>query len=98
MLDGMAEEASMIPTMVTARFQDGVFVPTMPLDLVEGTDVDLAIVARPAAPAPDNEEVLLKRVSDAKTVREWREAVEALPPTSDGFDIVRELDENRRFS
>lgn len=83
-------------TTVRAVYVGGVLRPLQPLALADGETVELTLVASGAAP-PVPEEEVVRRIQESKSYREWLEIMKSLPAESD-YDIVRALDENRRWS
>jgi len=85
-------------TTVLAVYENGVLRPTRPLELAEGETVEVT-VARPApATEPISDEEFIRRVEGCKTYHDWLELTKLLPPDDGGYDIVKALDENRRWS
>jgi len=80
----------MTTTTVRAVYQNGVLRPDRPLPLADGTAVDVLVT-----PVPDTDEVL-QRMRAAKSLRELFDIVESLPPETDGYDLRKALNENRR--
>ena len=87
-------------TTVQAIFTNGVLRPTQPLSLVEGARVEITIApaSSMAPPAPVSEAEIIRRIAACKTYREWLEVTKLLPDDDGGYDIVKALDENRRWS
>jgi predicted DNA-binding antitoxin AbrB/MazE fold protein len=87
-------------TTVRAVYTGGVLRPAQPLPLAEGAIVELTVAPVGLAPtsAPASEEDVIRRVQEAKTYHEWLEVTKSLPPDDGGYDIIRALDENRRWS
>jgi predicted DNA-binding antitoxin AbrB/MazE fold protein len=85
-------------TMTTrAVYSDGVLRPVQPLALKDGETVEITVV--PASwNSPLSEEEMTRRIQACKTYREWFETTKLLPPDDGGYDIVKALDENRRWS
>jgi predicted DNA-binding antitoxin AbrB/MazE fold protein len=85
-------------TKVKAVYENGVLRPTEPLDLPDGAKVEVTV----AEPAPDGQELaeaeIIRRIEAAKDIHEWVEVTKLLPPDDGGYDILKALDENRRFS
>jgi predicted DNA-binding antitoxin AbrB/MazE fold protein len=82
---------------VQATYTGGVLRPAHPLALVEGQTVEVTIAATPTIP-PAAEEEIIRRVQACQTYEEWLEVTKMLPPDDGGYDIVKALDENRRWS
>lgn len=78
---------------VQAIYSGGVFRPVEPLTLAEGQTVELFITTAPSAEAD-----ISRRLQACRTYREWLEVTKALPSDDGGYDIVKALDENRRWS
>ncbi len=86
-------------TTVRAVYQGGLLCPLQPIELAEGETVDVTVSpAREAAPPPISEEEFLRRVKECKSYHEWFELTKLLPPDDGGYDIVKALDANRRWS
>jgi predicted DNA-binding antitoxin AbrB/MazE fold protein len=81
-------------TTVRAIYSGGVLRPDHPLALAEGETVDVTVAT--ATLASDDE--LIRRIQACKTYQEWLELTRNLPSDDGGIDIVRALDENRRWS
>jgi predicted DNA-binding antitoxin AbrB/MazE fold protein len=83
---------------VRAVYEGGVLRPVEPLVLEEGEAVDVTIATPPSDPPPSEEEILQK-IDASKNLRELFEIMDSLPPDVDeDYDIVKALDENRRWS
>ncbi len=85
---------------IRAVFEGGVLRPTEPLGLPEGETVEVTIVGRASSPAAAtaSEEEIIRRIQASRTYRDWLEATKLLPSDDGGYDIVKALDENRRWS
>jgi predicted DNA-binding antitoxin AbrB/MazE fold protein len=82
---------------VEAVYAQGVLRPLQPLNLKEGETVKLTVT--PATlPCLLSEEEIVRRIRDCKTFQEWLEVTKSLPAADGGYDIVKALDENRRWS
>jgi predicted DNA-binding antitoxin AbrB/MazE fold protein len=85
---------------IQAVYQGGLLRPLAPLELPEGSLVNLSVVAAdaksPAGPITDEE--FMRRMKACKSLHEWFELTKLLPPDDGGYDIVKALDENRRWS
>ena len=56
-------------------------------------------MTKPNASAPLlSDEEYAQRLESAKTLQEWVEITKLLPADDGGYDILKALDENRRFS
>src|SRR5436853_6498595 len=91
-----AEEPDMTTT-VRAVYENGVLRPTEPLALTEGQTVSVTVAPVPPAP-PISEEEFIRRVGECQSYHEWFELTKLLPPDDGGYDVVKALDENRRWS
>jgi predicted DNA-binding antitoxin AbrB/MazE fold protein len=84
---------------MTTTFQavhtGGVLRPVHPLALLEGETVEVTISQ---AGTRHSEEEIIRRIQACKTYREWLEVAKLLPPDDGDYDIVKALDENRRWS
>lgn len=84
-------------TLVRAIYENGVLRPTEPLHLPEGAAVELT-VKETEFPLPLSEEEIIRRIEACKTYQDWLEVTKLLPPDDGGYDILKALDENRRWS
>jgi predicted DNA-binding antitoxin AbrB/MazE fold protein len=84
-------------TTVLAVYEGGVLRPVQPLPLNEGETVEIT-VARAERPAPPTQEELERRIREARTLQEWIEVANALPPADDGYDLLQALNANRHPS
>jgi predicted DNA-binding antitoxin AbrB/MazE fold protein len=82
---------------VRAVYTDGVLRPVQPLALAEGETVEVTVASTATAP-PLSEEEIIPRIDACLTLEEWLEVTKLLPPDDGGYDIVKALDENRRWS
>jgi predicted DNA-binding antitoxin AbrB/MazE fold protein len=80
-------------TTVNAIYRGGVLRPSEPLPLAEGAEVRITV----EPPAAVSEEEIIRRMKAAKNVQELFAAYELLPPV-DGYDLIAELNENRRLA
>jgi predicted DNA-binding antitoxin AbrB/MazE fold protein len=85
---------------VRAVYTGGVLRPVQPLALAEGQSVEVTIRPSVTVPTttPVSEEEIIGRIQACKTYHEWLEITKLLPPDDGGYDIVKALDENRRWS
>jgi predicted DNA-binding antitoxin AbrB/MazE fold protein len=83
---------------IQAVYEGGVLRPIQPLPLAEGEAVEVTVAPTTAAPPPVSAEEIIRRIQACKTYREWLEVTKLLPPDDGGYDIVKALDENRRWS
>jgi predicted DNA-binding antitoxin AbrB/MazE fold protein len=85
---------------VRAVYTGGVLRPIEPLALAEGATVEVTVNPAATGPAttPLSEEELIRRIRACKTYHEWLEVTKLLPPDDGDYDILRALDENRRWS
>ncbi len=84
---------------VDAVYANGAFRPVQPLqlELAEGESVAITVAkASPAEPLSEDEAVRL--IKAAKSVQEWVEITRRLPSDDGGYDILKSLDENRKWS
>lgn len=84
-------------TTVRAVYTGGVLRPVHPLALAEGETVNVTVMPATAEPAMSEDEII-RRIQACKTYHEWLEVTKLLPPDDGDYDIVRALDENRRWS
>jgi predicted DNA-binding antitoxin AbrB/MazE fold protein len=78
-----------------ATYSEGKLLPASPLPLADGEKVEIAISR--SAPKPESEEEICRRIRAAKTLDEWIEIVNNLPPEEDDdYDLYKALDENRK--
>ena len=82
---------------VQAIYQGGVLRPETPLALAEGAAVEITITTVPATMAVSEDE-MIRRIQSCKTYSEWLALMKSLPGDDGGYDIVKALDENRRWS
>jgi len=80
-----------------AVYAGGILRPLQPLALKEGETVNLTIIST-APGAPESEEEIVRRIRGCKTYQEWLEVTKLLPADDGGYDIIKALDENRRWS
>lgn len=85
-------------TTVLAVYENGVLRPARPLELAEGETVEVTVSKPKPAEVPISDEEFIRRVEGCKTYHEWLELTKLLPPDDGGYDIVKALDENRRWS
>jgi hypothetical protein len=88
---------------IPAVFSNGVFTPTQPPALAEGTPVSLTYDVKAPPPAdspakPPTDEELIARIKAAKTLQELFATREGLSTEDGDYDIERRLSENRKFS
>jgi predicted DNA-binding antitoxin AbrB/MazE fold protein len=85
---------------VRAVYEGGVLRPVQSLPFDEGTTVEEIVTPASAAAraAPASEEEIVRRIEACKTYEEWLDATKLLPPDNGGYDIVRALDDNRRWT
>lgn len=85
---------------VDAVYENGAFRPTraLPLDLVEGESVAITVEKATTAEPPLSEDEVCRRIQAAKSVQEWIEITRLLPADDGGYDILKSLDENRKWS
>jgi predicted DNA-binding antitoxin AbrB/MazE fold protein len=82
---------------VRAVYEGGVLRPAQPLAIAEGQTVDLTITPATVAPQLSEEEIIC-RIKAAKSYSELFEVTKLLPPDDGGYDILKALDDNRRWS
>lgn len=85
---------------VQAVYTGGILRPVHPLALAEGETFEITIAPSSASSAivPIPEEEIIRRIEACKTYNEWLEVTKLLPPDDGGYDIVKALDENRRWA
>lgn len=84
-------------TTIRAIYQNGVLRPTQPLPLAEGETVEITL-AWPKEPVPPlTEEEAVERIRSAKSLVEVF-ALAAEAPEDENYDLLKALDENRKFS
>jgi predicted DNA-binding antitoxin AbrB/MazE fold protein len=83
---------------VHAVFTNGVLRPMEPLSLSEGERVEITISPANSAVAPDLEAGVIQQIQACKSYQEWLEVTKSLPNDDGGYDIVKALNENRRWS
>jgi predicted DNA-binding antitoxin AbrB/MazE fold protein len=84
---------------VRAVYAGGVLRPVQPLALAEGETVEVTIApgSIPAATATVSEEEIIRRIQACNTYQEWLEITKLLPADDGAYDIVKALDDNRRW-
>jgi predicted DNA-binding antitoxin AbrB/MazE fold protein len=82
---------------VQAVYAGGVLRPLEPLALQEGQAVDVTVVPTTST-ALLSEDEIVRRIRGCKTFKEWLEVTGLLPSDDGGYDIVKALDDNRRWS
>jgi predicted DNA-binding antitoxin AbrB/MazE fold protein len=87
-----------MPITIQAVYEGGVLRPVQPLPFAEGETVEVTVATTPAARPSVSEEEILQRLDGCKSYREWFEVTKLLPPDDGGYDIVKALDANRRWS
>jgi predicted DNA-binding antitoxin AbrB/MazE fold protein len=89
-------------TTISAIFEDGVFRPTEPPGLPEGQQVRLTIhPCPPLGPerSPTSEDVeYARRVGECKSIDEWFALMATMPSDDGDYDILAELNADRRWS
>jgi predicted DNA-binding antitoxin AbrB/MazE fold protein len=84
---------------VQAVYTSGVLRPVQPLLLKEGETVQVTITPSAAPPPPSvPEDEIIRRIQACNTYREWLEVTKLFPADDGGYDILKALDENRRWS
>src|SRR5712692_5642228 len=91
-------EGRPMTTTFRAVYVGGVLRPIDPLALAEGQMVEGTFTpTEPLIPAASEEEIV-RRIKESKTYHEWLEVTRLLPADDAGYDIVKALDDNRRWS
>ena len=88
-----------MPITVSAVYQNGVLRPQYPLPMEwkEGETVEVTVAkAKPVEPLTDEEAA--RRIKAATSLPECFEIMGNLPPWPDDYDILKALEENRRWS
>jgi len=89
----------MMTMTIRAVHAGGVLRPCQPLALAEGTTVDIILAPAATLQQPvSKEEEIIRRIQACRTYREWLDVTKLLPPDDGGYDIVKAIDENRRWS
>jgi predicted DNA-binding antitoxin AbrB/MazE fold protein len=85
---------------IQAVYADGVLRPIQPLALEEGQTFEVTVNTASPVPAakPISEEEIIRRIQACKTYQEWLEVTKLLPSDDGGYDVVKALDANRRWS
>lgn len=83
-------------TTVNAVYRNGVLCPSEPLPSAEGAEVRVTVEATDTLVF--DEAAWERRIRSAKSIAEWVEAANALPPTDDDYDLIAALNENRRLA
>jgi predicted DNA-binding antitoxin AbrB/MazE fold protein len=85
---------------VMAVYENGVFKPREPLKLPEGQMVQLAVYPQkplvPLRPRTPEEEDFERRIKAAKTWEEIFAVIDTAPQSTEGSDLLRALNENRK--
>src|SRR5438874_12306331 len=87
-------------TTLRAVYTGGVLRPEQPLSLPDGQVVEVTISAANAAPAPSamSEDEIIRQIEACKSYHDWFELTKLFPADDGGYDIVKALDDNRRWS
>jgi predicted DNA-binding antitoxin AbrB/MazE fold protein len=80
---------------IQAIYTGGILRPIHPLALKEGETVEVTIAS---SHTPMSDDEIIQRIQACKTYQEWQEVTKALPQDDGGYDIVKALDDNRRWS
>ena len=87
---------------VMAVYENGVFKPRGPLELMEGQTVQLSIYPqtplKPLRPRTPEEEDFDRRLRAAKDLEEAFAAMDSAPQEPDGYDLCKALNENRKIT
>ncbi|HET6575421.1 MAG TPA: antitoxin family protein [Fimbriiglobus sp.] len=83
---------------VLAVYENGVLRPKEPLALAEGQTVEITVSEPKPAESPISDDEYIRRLDAVKSIQEWVELTKLLPPDDGGYDIVKALEENRRWS
>ena len=85
---------------VSAIYENGVLRPTEPVNLREGQRVRVSVDPVPDLPAlrtpTPEEEDYARRLLAAKSLEEMHAIMETAPPSPEGYDLCKALNENRR--
>jgi predicted DNA-binding antitoxin AbrB/MazE fold protein len=82
---------------VQAVYEGGVLRPLQQLALHEGETVEVTVV-KTRVDASSNAGDVSQRLLSARTIAEWVEATKLLPSDDGGYDILKALNNNRRWS
>jgi predicted DNA-binding antitoxin AbrB/MazE fold protein len=94
----MSDGGYSVTITVQAVYAGGVLRPLAPLSLKEGQTVEVTVASTGPAEPLLSEEETVRRIRACKTFHEWVEVTQLLPTNDGGYDIVKALDENRRWS
>jgi predicted DNA-binding antitoxin AbrB/MazE fold protein len=83
-------------TTVKAIYENGVLRPAERLPFADGATVELTVSPAPAAAPPVDEQEVIRRMREAKSLRELFALYDSLPPPADGYDLCKALNENRK--
>ena len=82
----------------TAVYENGLLRPTTPLPLAEGETVEMTLTpVKTVRPRPAEDEIV-GQVKEAKVLAELFAIANAAPEDDDGYDLLRALEANRKFS
>jgi predicted DNA-binding antitoxin AbrB/MazE fold protein len=85
---------------VIAIYENGVLKPSEPLKLAEGQKVQLSVYPQqeltPLQPRTPEEEDFAQRIMATKTLEETFAVIDKAPLESEGYDLLRALNENRK--
>lgn len=81
-------------TTISAVYENGVLRPTQPVNLAEGETVQVTLTRK--MPTPEEMAAAVKRIKEAKSIEELRDAVLARPDEGDDdYDFLQALNDNR---
>jgi predicted DNA-binding antitoxin AbrB/MazE fold protein len=80
---------------IQAVYEGGVLRPVQPLDLPEGTTVEVTIVQQSP---PLTLEEWERQIQAAQSFQEWAVLANACPDPGPDFDIVQAINESRRLT
>lgn len=78
-----------------AVYSGGVLRLLQSLALAEGETVEVTSAKKKT---PSTEHDIIRRIQACKSYGEWLEVTKSLPTDDDGYDIVKAVDANRRWS
>jgi predicted DNA-binding antitoxin AbrB/MazE fold protein len=83
---------------VLAVHENGVLRPKEPLALAEGQTVEVTVTEPKPAEPPISDDAYIRLLDAVRSIQEWVELTKLLPPVDGEYDIVKALEENRRWS
>ncbi len=82
----------------TAVYENGLLRLTTPLPLAEGETVEMTLTPVKTVRSRPAEDEIVGQVKEAKVLAELFAIANAAPEDDDGYDLLRALEANRKFS